>query len=711
MDKKKQVLVGFALWLGLALLGLLATNYYEILQYIFFLRIPIIVGLLLALFPTISLKLLPEMLGNLFVLRANNQLAIVISTAVLAGVITTKVFNIILSHASLRFGVSNWGVIPELLEYVIGIALSLPISIAAVKQSQEEIEKGQEGTEKKGVIFGVVAAVLLLIGIKLANNLFESSGFLEFALVKILSIFPEKMQAGYLGENGELSEGIATMSGFSFTTTILYLAGYYVFKPRPTSNRFEAPALFYVTLILSVMVILLGGISFFNDLSRVPVFILLILISAGSYGLFKVDHYYKIYCTKFDKDKKLNTKAWKQAIYRRLENQSENNTLVVVCASGGGIQAAGWTTQVLTGLQKEIGTNFTKSISWISAVSGGAVGTMFYIDGFGSNGYPEDRDLDKIFASATEDSLDATGWGAAYPDLLRFLGLPFAVPKDKKSGTATEEDRGTAIEIDWKGEMKNPHASLDAWYEKVEKGLIPIPIFNATLVEDGRRFLISPMALGDNPECLSIDFNTLYPEYNLDVTTAARLSATFPYISPVCRPSEETKSNFHVGDGGYFDNFGVSTSVELLEELLDSDNQQKISKVLFLQINAFPEDGVKNENKGAPGWQMEVVGSLFALLNVRNRTQTAANKLQVKLLAQKHKCGYQNDDNELKLQFLKDKCCQKGVAITDVQVTFPPKFQQPLSWQLTQKQKEAIAEGWNQIKGDIVDKIKNFLDA
>jgi hypothetical protein len=53
---------------------------------------------------------------------------------------------------------------------------------------------------------------------------------------------------------------------------------------------------------------------------------------------------------------------------------------VVVAASGGGITASLWTARVLTALQGEVGTDFTRSIRLISSVSGGSVGTMYFLD-------------------------------------------------------------------------------------------------------------------------------------------------------------------------------------------------------------------------------------------------------------------------------------------------------------------------------------------
>jgi hypothetical protein len=88
----------------------------------------------------------------------------------------------------------------------------------------------------------------------------------------------------------------------------------------------------------------------------------------------------------------------------------------------------------------------------------------------------------------------------------------------------------------------------------------------------------------------SVDFNTLYAGYDIDVVTAARLSATFSYVSPISRyVGENPQGNYHIADGGYFDNSGVVTMVEWLNEWLDPQKGLNIKRVLLLQINAFPE--------------------------------------------------------------------------------------------------------------------------
>jgi hypothetical protein len=52
---------------------------------------------------------------------------------------------------------------------------------------------------------------------------------------------------------------------------------------------------------------------------------------------------------------------------------------------------------------------------------------------------------------------------------------------------------------------------------------------------------------------------------DLPLAGAARLSATFPYVSPMPRVDHGILSNaYHFGDGGYYDNDGTSSVIEFL---------------------------------------------------------------------------------------------------------------------------------------------------
>jgi len=555
-------------------------------KYLFFLRAPILWGLLLVTLPLIATLWLPAMLRNLFVLRGPWQLISVILSANMAAIGVIINAYMLLKGAPDRFGLSPWLEISDIWQYGLAIALSLPICVTSYKLSKEEIK---EKNPIQGVIFSVLLSLVLLFAVIQTKTWI----FTNFANNKLLISFVEfitrhKTEGYIIGTQPkpqQFLEGHLSNIAFFIVAFIVYGIIGWKFQPQsqPSDQKKEAAALMYVMLIIMMIAPLSGSLTFYFDYYRVPVFLLFVVIVALMYALFEVDHFFEL---NLNEANKYDPKDFKKAIEKRLEYQEEEKekTLVVVCASGGGIQSAGWTVQVLTGLQDMLGNSFTKSIGFISSVSGGSVGTMYYLDRFADKGYPESKEFENIFKSATEDSLDAVGWGLAYPDLWRIIGLPFLAPKMC--------DRGKVIETDWQGELKNPNSKqfLSTWSEQILNGKIPIPIFNATLVEDGRRFLISPMTFCKPSSNKSVDFNTLYAGYDIDVVTAARLSATFSYVSPISRyVGENPKGNYHIADGGYFDNSGMVTMVEWLNEWLDPQKGLNIKRVLLLQINAFPE--------------------------------------------------------------------------------------------------------------------------
>ena len=499
----------------------------------------------------------------------------------------------------------------------------------------------------------------------------------------------------------------------------------------------DFPALMYLILIIGVVTSLLGGATFYTDYFRVPLLTALILFSGFSYLIFNIDHFFELNPVSIKKEHlelrlddadKFYEKIsdFQNPLKNRLARQKkEDKTLVLIAASGGGIQAAGWTAQVLQGLNEQLSNSFTDSIGMISSVSGGSVGNMFFLNELINSKHDGNKNLNQYLETALDnsmtDSLDAVGWGLAYPDFFRAIGLPFF---DRYI------DRASALDKDWEQTMKqkeNP-PTLQSWREHIWDGDIPIPVFNATLVEDGRRFLISPLKFIDvslsqifvnekvspsSPESTALDFYTLFqipkpeqtcngqkkhaPEqiYDLKISTAARLSASFPYVSPLARndpdncikiDQDDKTFNYHIADGGYFDNAGIHTIIEWLtkekngkpfvEVLRDDLN---VKRILILQINAFPKPKLKAQN-GSLGWTTEFIGPISTLNQVRDSTQIARNQQEVKLF----KKAWEKEGN---------------LEIEEFTIYFREidSYKPPLSWNLSNAQKENIKKAWDEV--------------
>jgi hypothetical protein len=155
-----------------------------------------------------------------------------------------------------------------------------------------------------------------------------------------------------------------------------------------------------------------------------------------------------------------------------------------------------------------------------------------------------------------------------FPDLLqRFIPLPLP-------GT----DRARAFETAWQTEwsLRTGNERMSQPFERLWGGdplASPLPalFLNATQVETGLRAVLSPVRLeiARVPDLIDgLDALSTSGPATVSLATAAHASARFPYVSPAGRVP-----GGHFVDGGYFENSGAATGLELLSALGGRDVQ------------------------------------------------------------------------------------------------------------------------------------------
>jgi hypothetical protein len=278
-------------------------------------------------------------------------------------------------------------------------------------------------------------------------------------------------------------------------------------------------------------------------------------------------------------------------------------TLIFLNVSGGGLKSALWTVEALQAADKATAGRLLQNTHLITGSSGGMIGTALVrelylrkIEGRIKNIYDS-----KYTNQIGRDLLNAIGYSLAVSDV--FLRLQ-KVKIDDKYYT---RDRGYEFE---KALNENTEFILDKklsdYKDPESKAIIPMMIFTPTIINDGRRLLISPIQLSyltsnvksseNDARSLSedIEFSKLFKQQgadNLRFSSAIRMNATFPYILPsVSLPS---KPIIEVMDAGYRDNFGVKTSIRYLYNFRDwlAENTEQ---VVFFQIR---ENHKSNELK------------------------------------------------------------------------------------------------------------------
>jgi hypothetical protein len=231
--------------------------------------------------------------------------------------------------------------------------------------------------------------------------------------------------------------------------------------------------------------------------------------------------------------------------------------------------------------------------------------------------------------------------------------------------------------------------TMGGWGDRAMEGTVPIVIINSTDAISGRRILFDTIPTPLRASSVGLTARPLnYRElmesgnqsFDVKPATAARTSATFPYISPFTRPGRASTlgKNVTICDGGYVDNEGIVTADNWVEFLLkrwakETTNARTFDRILLLRIepsasvdqNEIPDSG------GPFGWFRWLIGPVEAMTQVRSASQLERGNLESDLAALYLKvAGQQN--NEVpeaitgKVWFLLNHCNACGSTVTEV---------------------------------------------
>lgn len=230
--------------------------------------------------------------------------------------------------------------------------------------------------------------------------------------------------------------------------------------------------------------------------------------------------------------------------------------LYVVSSQGGGVYAAYHSSKALALLTKAV-PEFRHHLFAVSGVSGGSVGAAIYenaLNGAGS----DDGIVDAIDANFNHDHLAPVLAAMLFPDLMqRFYPIPVAA-----------WDRALGLELSFSDPRdQTAHVSLENSFFKAQSG--PFIVLNTTIVENGRRLLLSPFTfLSDAMFHAPGATSEAMPQQDLRFSTAAGMSARFPLISPYSFFEGSTQQRERrLVDGGYYDNSGAVTATEIKRDV------------------------------------------------------------------------------------------------------------------------------------------------
>ncbi len=635
------------------------------LPYFYLLRVQIITGLALVLLPLIALYPEPSpLLNGLFDLNYGNAAQSVVAMALVtlasfaAGWTLLATTWTAIVNAPARFLTAKLRSVSFPIQWperLLFATFALPIIVGAIRHSWSA-----SGVSRPlllvGTLIGLAIAVALLRVVGRAETSLQRAmarsnphfgGRLANRVVSTVRAKPW-IGAGYVDSNGTLAPGHLQALLVLGVSLVLYVA---VGASKFLRLGYPAvvPTLAAVLLLMLVLCWAAAGLAFFFDRYRVPVLVPLLLLPVLSAWVPLSDHYYRT--TPHDP-------GYSVSPGKMLDLSSA--PVILVAADGGGIQAAAWTARVLTGVslaaRPAFGDRFERSVRLISAVSGGGIGAMYFVNHYNDGRLP--TDLDPVVRQAQASSLDDVAWGAAFPDLIRLVA-PFV-----------QVDRAHALESAWTRDG-GVAAPLAQWRDDVYSLSRPAVVFNTTVVDTGERLLIGSARIGWNSTLGLTNFEDLYPGTDVQVVTAARLSAGFPYVLPAAR-ADRAGPQYHVVDGGYYDNYGMTTLMQWLEQALE-DADPLPARVLVVQIRAAPpsRDGAPNARHG---WFYQAWAPLEAMLSVRTTGQLSHNQEEFRRL--------------------QEQWGRRGVEIDNAVFQFCGD-RPPLSWHLTEREKNAIATEWS----------------
>jgi hypothetical protein len=350
----------------------------------------------------------------------------------------------------------------------------------------------------------------------------------------------------------------------------------------------------------------------------------------------------------------MDDRIWER--YQRWAAQpgrGDNDPIILVAAAGGGSRAAAHTASSLAAVDEATCGAFGDHVFAISGVSGGAIGSLLYaasrVDAFG----PAERErcrqtkpgerayplVNGLLTAASADHLS--------PVLLRGMGYDLIQGRGNASridGSAEQTDfatRAGALQTSWfqryqaflrSRKIKDDGNAL-LHEERLRNDAQPLLVFNASSVQDGHRVLLSyPLLCPRDGWCAQ----------QMSLLTDATDSARFPLVSPArarnvfhTTPWQDqvTVSERAIVDGGYFDNSGGQTILDIASAL--ERHGIPLNRIFVVLITSDPDEGLAGKNVpdyAASGWLTQLAVPVRSLVMVRDgRTAIALNDMEQRL--------------------------------------------------------------------------------
>lgn len=294
------------------------------------------------------------------------------------------------------------------------------------------------------------------------------------------------------------------------------------------------------------------------------------------------------------------------AILNNWKNKNNSTTkpkIVFINTSGGGSRSMLWTFYMLQTSDSLTNGKLFNQTHLITGSSGGMIGASYFRELALQKPALNHSIYSKNYANnISQDLLNPIAFSIATNDFF------FRLKKHKVGNYTYRKDRGYSFERQL---LLNTDNALDKNIKDYTlpeyNSEIPIMILSPTIINDGRRMLISsqpisyltsnkhPNSVKNKSIIENIEFTRLFEKQdanNLKFTSALRMSATFPIIMP--RVSLPTEPKTNVIDAGMRDNFGKLTTYKYIHTFKKWINENT-SGIIILTLRDKPKELVVNK--------------------------------------------------------------------------------------------------------------------
>lgn len=263
---------------------------------------------------------------------------------------------------------------------------------------------------------------------------------------------------------------------------------------------------------------------------------------------------------------------WKQ---KNLSLQGKTKPkMVLLTSTGGGMRCALWAFLCAQQLDSLLDERLMDHAQLITGSSGGLIGLAYYRELFLQKKEHKVTDIGSAYYvnNMSKDLLNRLGFSWTVNDLLLKL------QSFEDAGFKYKKDRGYAFEQQL---IENTDGALGKrlyeYYKPEVDATIPMLLISPTIVNDGRRLLISPQPISylstmepqsnvtNDYTYESVEFKRLFKNQNanqLRFSSALRMSSSFPYVMPMAQlPSTPV---MEIMDAGIRDNYGIQSTLKFM---------------------------------------------------------------------------------------------------------------------------------------------------